>query len=146
MIAVNDLRIGNWVHDSECTRYPMYVMGIGEDYVCLNFDGNEGDVWECKPDELQGIPVTIELLKKIGFKEDTTTGEPWKFWWYLDKNGRYKLDVYPDELYCNSDRKFGLHVDNGVFDSIGSGEFTYLHELQNLVSAIAKEELEVKPW
>lgn len=146
MIAVSDLRIGNWVHDSECTRYPMYVMGIGEDYVYLNFDGNEGDVWECKPDELQGIPVTIELLKKIGFKEDTTAGEPWKFWRYWDKNDRYKLDVYPDELYCNSDRKFGLHVDNGVFDSIGSGEFTYLHELQNLVSAIAKEELEVKLW
>jgi hypothetical protein len=141
MIAVSDLRIGNWVHDSECTRYPMYVMGIGDDYVYLNFDGNEGDVWECDPDELQGIPVTIELLKKIGFEEDTAIV---KFYRYWDKDYRYKLDV--DEGYTNSGCKWSVHIDNGDCCTIGSGEFTYLHELQNLVSAIAKEELEVKLW
>jgi hypothetical protein len=144
MINVRDLRIGNWVYDGECTQFPMWVQAVGEDYVYLNFEGSEADPWESTPDELQGIPVTIALLKKIGFEEDTTEGEPWKFWRYWDKNGKYKLDVYPDELYCNSDRKFGLHVDNDAFDSIGSGEFTYLHELQNLVSAIAKEELKIK--
>lgn len=42
MIATGDLRLGNWVYESECTRYPMYVHTIGEDYVYLNFDGNEG--------------------------------------------------------------------------------------------------------
>lgn len=141
MINVRDLRIGNWVHDSECTRYPMYVMGIGEDYVCLNFDGNEGDVWECKPDELQGIPVTIELLKKIGFKEEKALVLFYRYW---DKDYKYKLDI--DEGYTNSGRKWSVHIDNGDCNTIGCGEFTYLHELQNLVSAIAKEELEVKLW
>lgn len=141
MIAVSDLRIGNWVHDSECTRYPMYVVGIGEDYVYLNFDGNEGDVWECKPDELQGIPVTIELLEKIGFKEEKALVLFCRYW---DKYYKYKLDI--DEGYTNSGRKWSVHIDNGDCCTIGTGEFTYLHELQNLVSAIAKEELEVKLW
>jgi hypothetical protein len=111
--------------------------------VYLNFDGNEGDVWECKPDELQGIPVTAELLKKIGFEEKKGIC-PQTFYRYYDKEYRYKLDVDPE--YCNSDEKWSIHVDNGDCCTIGSGEFTYLHELQNLVSAIAKEELEVKLW
>ena len=92
---------------------------------------------------IEGIPVTVDMLKRIGFEEDTTAGEPWPFWRYWDKDGRYKLDVYPDELYCNSDRKFGLHVDNDVCNTIGSGEFTYVHELQNLVRVITGRDLPI---
>jgi hypothetical protein len=94
-------------------------------------------------DEIEGVPVTIDILKAIGFEEDTTAGEPWLYWRYWDKEGKYKLDVYPDELYCNSDRKFGLHVDNDVCNTIGSGEFTYVHELQNLVRCISGHSLPI---
>lgn len=132
----NDLMLGNWVYDGDRTKFPMYVVTIGDDYVYLNFDSNEGDVWECLDDDITPIPVTADMLKRIGFEEDTTAGEPWPYWRYWDKEGKYKLDVYPDELYCNSDRKFGLHVDNDVCNTIGSGEFTYVHELQNLVRVI----------
>ena len=63
MIATSDLRLGSWVYDGERTQFPMYVQAIGEDYVYLNFDGNEGDVFECKPEELQGIPLTDDLME-----------------------------------------------------------------------------------
>lgn len=139
MINVRDLRIGNWVYDGECTQFPMWVQAVGEDYVYLNFEGNEGDVWESTPEELQGIPVTSELLKKIGFKEDFALVPFYRYW---DKDYKYKLDV--DSEYCNSDSKWSVHVDNGDCSTIGCGEFTYVHELQNLVSAIAKEELKIK--
>lgn len=138
MIATSDLRLGNRVYDGERTQFPMYVQAIGEDYVYLNFDGNEGDVWECKPEELQGIPVTVDMLKRIGFKEDTALV---KFYRYWDKDYKYKLDV--DEGNTNSGKKWSVHIDNGDCNTIGSGEFTYVHELQNLVSAITKQELEV---
>ena len=48
MIATSYLRLGNWVYDGELTQFPMYVQTIGEDYVYLNFEGNESDPWECK--------------------------------------------------------------------------------------------------
>lgn len=140
MINATELRLGNWVYDGECTQFPMWVQAIGEDYVYLNFEGNEAGPWESTPDELQGVPVTADLLKKIGFEEKKGVC-PQTFYRYWDKDDKYKLDVDPE--YCNSDSKWSMHVDNGDCSTIGSGEFTYVHELQNLVSAITKEELKI---
>ena len=105
---------------------------VGDKWGTIHFD-----------DEIGGIEVTKELLKKMGFEKDSTAGEPWEFWRYWDKEYRYKLEVYPDELYCNSERKFGLHIDNDVCNTIGRGEFTYLHELMNLVRVITGYELKI---
>lgn len=138
MINVRDLRIGNWVYDGERTQFPMWVQAVGEDYVYLNFEGNEGDVWESTPEDLHGVPVTAELLKKIGFKEEKALVSFYRYW---DKDYKYKLDV--DEGYTNSERNWSIHIDNGDCNTIGCGEFTYVHELQNLVSAIAKEEFKI---
>lgn len=127
MVDVKDIMLGNFVKK----RGEILVVGkIHRDSVADKW----GEI--CFDDEIEGILVTIDILKAIGFEEDTTAGEPWKFWRYWDKDGKYKLDVYPEELYCNSNRKFGLHVDNASCYSIGSGEFTYVHELQNLVRII----------
>ena len=71
MISVPDLCIGNWVYDGERTQFPMQVVGIGTDYVYLDFEGNEGDLWESKPEDLMGIPLTEKLLEKIGFNKVT---------------------------------------------------------------------------
>ena len=67
MIPVPDLCIGNWVFDGDRTQFPMFIRAIGEDYVYLDFEGNEGDLLESKPEELQGIQITIDILTKIGF-------------------------------------------------------------------------------
>ena len=118
MINVKDLMVGNLIS----TRNGVIEVGkihrdsVGDKWGAIYFD-----------DEIEGIEVTEEMLEKIGFVKDMTAGEPWEFWRYWDKDGKYKLDVYPEELYCNSNRKFGLHVDNSYFDSIGSGEFNYIH-------------------
>lgn len=139
MINVRDLRIGNWVYDGECTQFPMWVQAVGEDYVYLNFEGNEGDVWESTPEELHGVPVTAELLKKSGFEEDFALVPFYRHW---DKDRKYRLNI--DLHFGNTEKKWHVHIDNSNCCTIGSGEFTYVHELQNLVSAIAKEELKIK--
>lgn len=129
MIDVHDMMVGNWYRDDKNDAITALTPHFA--YYQTIFS------------TCSGIPVTVDMLKRIGFKEDTTAGEPWPFWRYWDKDGRYKLDVYPDELYCNSDRKFGLHIDNGDCDTIGSGEFTYVHELQNLVRINCKADLPI---
>lgn len=135
MTNIKDVMVGNFIKNSEgevVKVEKIYESGVSCNCRVL-----------CYEDTIEPIIATAEILKAIGFEEDTTAGEPWPFWRYWDKDGRYKLDVYPDELYCNSDRKFGLHVDNDVCNTIGSGEFTYVHELQNLVRVITGRDLPI---
>jgi hypothetical protein len=64
-----------------------------------------------------------------------------KFYRYWDKEYKYKLDV--DEGYTNSGKKWSVHIDNGDCATIGSGEFDYVHELQNLVRINCKADLPI---
>lgn len=127
MIATSDLRIGNWLYESECTRYPMYVHTIGEDYVYLNFDGNEGDVFECKPEELQGIPLTDDLMEKLGFS-------------YKDGLWRHQwgIKVKPDAGFVNIENK---DKENWLYGTCNCKDIWYLHQLQNLARMICHKEL-----
>jgi hypothetical protein len=129
MIDVHDMMVGNWYHDDKYDAITTLTPNLSYQTI-LN--------------TCSGIPVTVDILKRIGFEDDTTAGEPWVFWRYWDKNGRFKLDVHVGEIFCNSDRKFGLHVDNDVCNTIGSGEFSYVHELQNLVRCITRRSLPIE--
>ena len=149
MIASKDLMLGNWVYDGDKTQFPMYVQTIGEDYVCLNFEGNEGDIWESTPEELQGIPITEELLTKMGF-------------WKIPKNHLYELHFHKDDTRetryaITLSLKVGianvteykepeLPIEDGLYllQPSGTAHIHYLHELQNLFRCITQQELEVK--
>lgn len=122
MIDVNDLMLGNWVNDTV----------LGKVIVLNNLP------YSMDLSHSEGIPVTVDMLKRIGFKEDT---EIVKFYRYWDKDYKYKLDV--DEGYTNSGRKWSVHIDNDVCNTIGSGEFDYLHELQNLVRINCRADLPI---
>ena len=74
MIDSRELALCNWVYDGDRTQFPMFIRGIGEDYVYLDFPQNEGDLWESKQEDLEGIPLTEELLEKMGFKESYAEG------------------------------------------------------------------------
>lgn len=117
MISVNDLMCGNWVNDTV----------LGKVIVLNNLP------YGMDLSHSEGIPVTVDMLKRIGFEEHKGIC-PKTFYRYWDKECRYKLDVYPN--FCNSDRKFSIHIDNEYCNTMGSGEFTYVHELQNLVRII----------
>lgn len=136
MVNVKDLMVGNFVKDKNGE-----IVLVGKVHRESVADKWGGLVFD---DEIEPIPVTIDILKAIGFEDETTAGEPWVFWRYWDKNGKYKLDIYPDKLFCNSNRRFGLHVDNDVCNTIGTGEFTYVHELQNLTRCITGHSLPIE--
>ena len=118
MVDFNDLMYGNWLYNNVLGRsYKLWTIPY----------------W-LREEEYDPIPVTVDMLKRIGFEEYEDLPLEGKFYRYWDKDYKYKLDVYPD--FCNSDRKFSIHIDNEYCETIGSGEFTYVHELQNLVRII----------
>lgn len=124
MIDVNDLMCGNWVNDTV----------LGKVIVLNNLP------YSMDLSHSEGIPVTVNMLRRIGFKAHKGIC-PKTFYRYWDKEHRYKLDV--DEGYTNSGRKWSIHIDNDVCNTIGSGEFTYVHELQNLVRVITGQKLPI---
>ena len=92
-------------------------------------------------DEIDGIPMTIETLLAIGFTRVQDIRD-YHYYRYLDKEGKYKLDV--DYYFGNSEKKWHVHIDNDVCNTIGSGEFDYVHELQNLVRVITGHSLPIE--
>lgn len=127
MIKPQDLCIGNYVYDGDKTKFPMYVETIGEDYVYLNFDGNEADLWETTPEELQGIPLTGELLEKIGF---TLKDGLWRHKW--------GIKVKPEAGFVFIENKDEEHW---MYGTCTCKDIWHLHQLQNLTRNITKKEL-----
>ena len=92
----HNYQIGDWVYDSKRSQYPMQVVAVfGErnGTICdldLDFEGNEGGVWECKADEVVPIPITDEFLKTNGFEKIA-------MYHYLYLSNRDYLQYYPHE-------------------------------------------------
>jgi hypothetical protein len=123
MIDVHDMMVGNWYHDDKYDAITTLIPNLAYQHI-LN--------------TCSGIPVTKEILKSIGFKEEKALVSFCRYW---DKDYKYKLDV--DEGYTNSERNWSIHIDNDVCNTIGCGEFTYVHELQNLVRVITGRDLPI---
>lgn len=131
MVDVKDIMLGNFVKK----RGEIMLVGkIHRDSVADKWGGIAFD------DEIEGIPMTIETLLAIGFTriQDIRDYHYYRYW---DKKGKYKLDV--DYYFGNSEKKWHVHIDNDVCNTIGSGEFDYVHELQNLVRVITGQNLPI---
>jgi hypothetical protein len=138
MIDVKNLMVGNWIYlsdpeDRENTREISYIDEVCRD--CIRVE-DFGDFFE--DIYLEPIPVTVDMLKRIGFEEDFALARFYRYW---DKDYKYKLDV--DEGYTNSGKKWSIHIDNGDCATIGSGEFDHIHELMNLVKVITGQSLPI---
>lgn len=141
MIDVKDLMAGNWVkvfdpEYKDITLDYWDIYEICEEGVRL---GLFSDIFESE--WMEGIEVTKEILEKIGFEEYEDLPLEGKFYRYWDKDCKYKLDVR--DFWTNSQRKWYVHIDNDVCNTIGSGEFDYVHELQNLVRCITGHSLPI---
>ena len=123
--------LGNWVYDGERTQFPMYVQTIGDDYVYLNFEGNEGDVFESTPEDLQGIPLTEKLLDDNGF---TLNG----VWWSRREEG-YILDISVGLAYVQIEK----WADSRIHSRCTCHGVRFVHELQNLFYQITRQKLKI---
>ena len=127
--------LGNWVYDGERTQFPMQVVGIGKDYVYLDFEGNEGDLWESTPSELQGIPLTDDLLERLGF--------------HHNGHGLWSRGMQGRTIRINMGSEFVAieAFEDRLLDSRCTCHgIKYLHQLQNLFKTVSKEELKIQIW
>ena len=132
MVDVKDIMLGNFVKDK---NGEIVVVGkvhrdsIADKWGEITFD-----------DEIEGVPMTIETLLAIGFTKIQDIKD-YHYYRYWDKEGKYKLDV--DYYFGNSEKKWHVHIDDDVCNTIGSGEFDYVHELQNIVRCITGHSLPI---
>lgn len=126
MIDVRDMMIGNWYHDDKYDAITTLTPNFAYQHIM---------------NTCSGIPVTVDMLKRIGFEEYDDLPLDGAYFRYWDKDYKYKLDVR--DFWTNSQRKWYVHIDNDVCNTIGSGEFDYVHELQNLVRINCKADLPI---
>ena len=145
MIPVQDLCIGNWVY--YVPNSPMFIRTIGEDYVYLDFEGNEGDLWESEPEELQGIPLMVELLKKIGFVYSPTESVETEVYLkkFISDAERQVIIAYVPRCgtITISDYQTPIKGIHKLLRSVVT-EQKYLHELQNFVFMTTKQQLKIE--
>ena len=127
MIDIRDLTIGNWVFDGNHTKFPMQITSLSEGYVTISFPSNEGMDWESSYEDLCGIPLTGELLEKIGF---TLKDGLWMHKW--------GIKVKPEAGFVFIENKDEEHW---MYGTCTCKDIWHLHQLQNLVRIITKKEL-----
>lgn len=121
MIQATELRIGNWVK-----------VGDIESTVCLidhnKFIQLQGNAVVNRPEQIEPIPLTPEILEKFGFEESYKSSYTHSF-----------------DFKQNTCFGAGWNLVNNHFHIRYKGEqFTnikYLHQLQNLYFALTSEEL-----
>lgn len=132
---------GNWV------KFVVHDKNPEGEVVYARFDAGKKlhskwhdyiDLDDCKP-----IPLTPDILKKVGFVED-------KRYELKAVAHRYILGVpvvgdNENLIQCMHELKkntvFGNYTTNGLWSS---NDFHYLHQLQNLYFALTGKELEIK--
>lgn len=146
MIDVRDLTIGCYVYDGDRTKFPMYVQTIGEDYVYLNFEGNEGDLWESTPDELEGIPITEKMLEEMGFKYspyETIGARTYTAIYKVNGAREIFISVCVENGSIAVNDKTRISKDVSRCRCHSTIYQFFLHELQNFVFLTTKQQLKV---
>ncbi len=134
-VSPTDLRLGNWLYDSQPSGFPMQVYALGKDWVQLNFDGNEGDVFENTDKEIYPIQITKELIVKslnaepLGDDYSVKLGDYRYIYFRINNDGYISIDFF----------NYDDNSENEICDGI-----RYVHELQNIYHDLAEKELEIR--
>lgn len=138
MIQANELRLGNLFAMND---FPMYVEAIFRDTVYLNFEGNEGDVWEEDIKDLVPIPLTEEILLKAGFEKESEDDKYGRV--FLIPNTKYIIRVVNYGNPQKVDFGYSLEISDNK-DWCGIKRIYFLHDLQNTIFALTGEDIKIE--
>ena len=141
-MEIAELSISNYIKNSKGEI--RQVFGLDKDRVRIS---DIKDLW-LSIDDVYPIACSPELLKRLGFKETVDILGRITSWQSFigDKTSPFSnwfsITVKNSEYTNSIDRSWGFYVDNSSFESVGSGEFEYIHQLQNAVKSICGVRLE----
>ena len=138
MIDIKELCIGNYVFLDDITEYPMFVIGL-DSYggVTLDFEGNEGDCIDTTNKDICPIKLDEELFNNLQFSENQSSG------YTVFEKTFPRCQVTLSEISNSKDRDYYCHIDNLDFETIGSSDIQYLHQLQNIIKHVSGDELKI---
>lgn len=117
------------LYEIERSKFPMKVVNIDEKMAYLDFEGNEGDVFDGRMEDICPIPITTDFLKDNGFIES------------IYARGKYhNFDIPTDDEFT-----ILLAIGEGFFVYMFGmlHEIKYVHQLQNILT-IAGIEIDFK--
>lgn len=137
-----ELQLGNWIKIPQCEYYhdeDDFDRGYAEITSLNQYELNTTSLKEISYDEVEGIPLTEELLIKIGFKKDG----------YTNLSPDYYLELEDKVISINiksgCDKDVGIWVNNKKTKYSALLEISrtsliekilYVHQLQNLLTLI----------
>ena len=128
----NELRIGNYI---QANGPIMEVKSINENEVSLYLHGSEADNWDEEIEKCTGVPLSPEILERCGFIKHVNSNKYWVF--YVLDNGFHVGFAKHSEPSAGVREGVCYYGENYI-------ELQYLHQLQNLLYALAGEELILK--
>ena len=117
----SELRLNNRVLHRG--TFEMYIVGIFEKSVYLNFKCNEGDIWEAEYSDISPIPLDAEWLERLQMPDGVFSGNQF-------------FSVAP---LTSNPKVYGLYFENEYTGM----DFMYVHDLQNF-SALTGTQLTTK--
>jgi hypothetical protein len=114
MIKTNELRIGNKVLNDK--GFEMEVMAIFKNEVYLDFEGNQGDWWEEKEEDIYPIFINEKWKYKILKNK------------YIFTKSKEYFEIYKDHVSC----------------ALSWVDFPSIHQIQNLYFELTKQELKIE--
>lgn len=128
--------LGNWVLAGKNAKFPMQVVGVFDDVAYLDFEGNEGDCFEVKEEDMFPVPLTANILLKNGFVK--------MFDFYKDKEGNIFVRLGDDITTSIRVECLNRELNKPTCSKVSAFNKTkYVHELQNLLT-LAGIEIEFK--
>ena len=134
MIKLKEIKIGNYVHKWKKYNEIMEVISINDNCIYLRSNENINDIIVGSEDELLPIEITEKNLIEFGFKKHAN---------YFKK----KINKYTIIVESTNNNYFSCKINKLVlpkmwlFDTVAFFKVKYLHELQNGVNLITKEDL-----
>lgn len=124
MIDVRELRINSHVlHNGK--RFKVRRIS---DMGLVDIDG-----FIKEEEKIDPIPITPDLLKELGFEETKCI--------VLD---RLHYEKHFDDCHIDVFKHYDdwvVHIDNSDFDTIGSANVNYLHEMESIIYIITKHDI-----
>lgn len=117
-MKIGELRYNNRVLNPN--NFEMFIVGIYNDEILLNFEGNEGGVWEYEIIDLQPIKLSKEVLESCVFNFEK-----------LGFNYSVSYGITSDNFHFVLNDNYYIKIE-------------YLHELQNIYFDFCKTELQFK--